>query len=150
MNKDTTHLTQAEYFLRATAHLAGPEAAQKMWGLIRRHEWYQYEWDGENLISNKGDFTMPKPRGEVTRSTTPEKATFSPLSEPSITIAAWCPDENAQLPPEQVHLIHTIPSLEEYPIIMRFKSPHTLGFLIEELARYRREVWPDAEPVNTE
>jgi hypothetical protein len=38
--------------------------------------------------------------------------------------------------------------LEEYQFVMRFKSPDTLGFLIEELAKYRRTVWPDAEPLD--
>jgi len=93
---------------------------------------------------------MPKSRGKITRNSNPKKAVISPLGEPEITIAAWCPDEEAQLPPEQVHLVNVIPGLEEYPIIMRFKSPDTLGFLIEELTKYRREVWPDCEPVEGE
>jgi hypothetical protein len=93
---------------------------------------------------------MVKPRGEVKRSTTPKKAITSPLGEPEIHIAAWCPDDEARLPPEQVHLVHIIPGLEEYPLIQRFKSPDTLGFLIEELTKYRREVWPDCEPVSGE
>lgn len=94
---------------------------------------------------------MPiKPRGRVTRTTTPTAALLGPLGEPEIQIAAWCPDAEAKLPPKQVHLINTIPGLEEYPIIMRFKSPDTLGFLIEELIKYRRTVWPDCEPVGEE
>lgn len=93
---------------------------------------------------------MAKARGETIRTTTPTGAAYSPLGEPAITIAAWCPDEAAQEPPEQVHLIHIIPGIEDYPIIMRFKSPDTLGVLIEELARYRREVWPKAEALEIE
>ena len=31
---------------------------------------------------------------------------------------------------------------------MRFKSPETIGFLIEELIAYRRHVWPDASDLN--
>jgi hypothetical protein len=91
---------------------------------------------------------MVKARGKVTRSTTPSRVVIGALGEPEIQIAAWCPDSEAKAPPEQVHLVNIIPGLEEYPIIMRFKSPDTLGFLIEELTKYRREVWPDAEPVN--
>lgn len=91
---------------------------------------------------------MSKARGSVTRSRTPAGAIESPLGEPEITIAAWCPDDKAKMPAEQVHLVNTIPGMEEYPLIMRFKSPDTLGFLIEELTRYRREVWPDCEPIN--
>ena len=88
---------------------------------------------------------MAKARGKVTRHTTPKKPLYTPLGEPLITIAAWCPDDKAEAPPEQVHLTFIIPGLEGYPLIMRFKSPDTLGFLIEELDRYRREVWPDAD-----
>lgn len=93
---------------------------------------------------------MVKARGTIKRITTPMKADYSPLGVPQIEIAAWCPDDEAKLPPEQVHLINRIPGLEDLPIIMRFKSPDTLGFLIEELTRYRREVWPDSEPVEGE
>lgn len=64
-----------------------------------------------------------------------------------IQIVSWCPDDKAQLPPEQVHLIQKIKGIDDIPLVMRFKSPDTLGFLIEELARYRREVWPEAELV---
>lgn len=91
---------------------------------------------------------MVKPRGEVKRSHTPKEAFSTPIGEPSITIAAWCPDSEAKLPPEQVHLIFVISGLEEIPLILRYKSPDTLGFIIEELARYRRAVWPDSEPLN--
>lgn len=90
---------------------------------------------------------MIKPRAKITRSVTPERAIISPLGEPEIKISAWCPDSEAKEPPEQVHIIYTVPGLEEYPLIQRFKSPDTLGFLIEELAAYRCEVWPDSQPV---
>ena len=90
---------------------------------------------------------MAKARGRVTRTTTPEKAVIGHLGEPALHIAAWCPDDAAKLPPEQVHLIFVIPGLDDMPLVCRFKSPDTLGFLIEELANYRREVWPDAESV---
>lgn len=93
---------------------------------------------------------MVKPRGKIKRSTTPKKADYLPIGEPQIEIAAWCPDDEAKLPPEQVHLIWRIPALEDMPMILRFKSPDTLGFLIEELTRYRRTVWPDCEPVDVE
>ena len=91
---------------------------------------------------------MTKARGKVTRSTTPQGAYLGPLAEPEVQISAWCPDEHAKLPPEQVHFTFIIPGLEEYPLIMRFKSPDTLGFLIEELARYRKEVWPEANELS--
>lgn len=64
-----------------------------------------------------------------------------------IKIAAWCPDEKAQTPPTQVHLIFNVKELP-YPLVLRFENPDTLGFLLAELARYRAEVWPDAEPLD--
>jgi hypothetical protein len=91
---------------------------------------------------------MINPRGTVTRSTTPKKG-FAKIGEPQIEIAAWCPDENAALPPEQVHFIIYWPvkMADLPPLVLRFKGPDTIGFFIEELARYRKTVWPAAEPV---
>lgn len=90
---------------------------------------------------------MTEPRGKV------EKKGFHPglehfLEISQITVAAWCPDECAQQPPEQVHLIIEIEDLEDYPMAVRFKSPDTLAFLIEEMVTYRRTVWPDAPPLD--
>lgn len=91
---------------------------------------------------------MTKPRGKIIRSYEPKPA-FHPILEPEITIAAWCSDPDAQGPPEQVHfIIHLGDNLP--PLVLRFKSPDSLGFFIEELARYRRHVWPDAEPVDVQ
>lgn len=67
-----------------------------------------------------------------------------------LEIAAWCPDEKAQAKPEQVHVTIKIKGIDDMPLTMRFKSPDTLGFLIEELERYRRYVWPEAEQVKLE
>jgi hypothetical protein len=88
---------------------------------------------------------MVKPKGKVTYGGfAPGLIEFLEIDE--LQIVSWCRDEKAQLPPEQVHLIQKIKDLD-IPLVMRFKSPDTLGFLIEELARYRREVWPEAECV---
>jgi hypothetical protein len=100
------------------------------------------------LSKTTKEHVMVKPRGKVTRSSTPKKATYLTIADPEIRIAAWCPDDEAKLPPEQVHLIFTVPNSTMLPLVLRYKSPDTLGFIIEELARYRREVWPDSEPVN--
>jgi REP element-mobilizing transposase RayT len=60
----------------------------------------------------------------------------------------YSPDDKAQMPPEQVHFIIHLPAqMQAPPLVLRFKSPDTLGFFIEELAKYRREVWKDCEPV---
>lgn len=88
---------------------------------------------------------MVKPKGEVMRHGY-MPGLLQVLEVESTEIATWCPDELAQQPAEQVHLILRVKGLG-YPFVVRFLGPDTLGFLIEELARYRREVWPDAEPL---
>ncbi len=60
----------------------------------------------------------------------------------SIEVAAWHPDEFAQVPPTQVHLILHIPGIE-WPLTLRFKGPDTLDALIAQLMRYRMLVWPN-------
>lgn len=92
---------------------------------------------------------MVKPRGKIIRTNTPKPAETGVLGMPEVEISAWCRDPDALYPPEQVHLMIRIPGLE-MPLIMRFKSPDTLGFLIEELTRYRRTVWPKSEKVQGE
>jgi hypothetical protein len=90
---------------------------------------------------------MVKPRGTVKHGGfKPGLMYFGEVEE--LNIAAWCPDEKAQEPPEQVHLIITIEGLKDIPLVVRFKSPDTLGFLIEQLVRYRREVWSEAESLD--
>jgi hypothetical protein len=92
---------------------------------------------------------MIKPKANVERYSTPLPAP-STITEPEeIKIAAWSADSKAQVPPEQVHLLMSIPGWRR-PIGLRFKSPDTLGFIIEELIRYRRLVWPESEKVTGE
>ncbi len=91
---------------------------------------------------------MIKPRAQVTRRSTPQPG-YLQLSEPQVQIAAWCPDDEANLPPEQVHFVFNVQELS-VPLVLRFKSPDTLGFFIEELIKYRRTVWPDCEPAEGE
>lgn len=90
---------------------------------------------------------MVKPRGKVTRSNVP-KAGYTRIGEPELEIAVWTPRPNGEPPFEQIHFIMKLPGLEDTPLIMRFKSPDTLGFFIEELIRYRKFVWPGAEPID--
>jgi hypothetical protein len=94
---------------------------------------------------------MIKPKGEVIRSNEP-KLGYARIGEPQFEIVAWCPDEEAKLPPEQVHFIMHWPArLSDLPpVAIRFKGPDTLGFFIEELIRYRREVWPNSELITGE
>lgn len=92
---------------------------------------------------------MAKARGKITRTNTP-KPGYAKIGEPQFEVAAWCPDDKAEAPPEQVHfIIHWPVGFEEMPpMAIRFKSPDSLGFFIEELARYRELVWPGAAPVD--
>lgn len=64
----------------------------------------------------------------------------------SINISQWSPDPSPGGPVTQVHLGIRISEID-YPLIARFKGPETLGVLIEQLTRHRREVWPDAPPI---
>ena len=63
-----------------------------------------------------------------------------------------CADYMPALPDAQaeVHMLIYLKSDPNMPIIMRFKSPDTLGDWISELTRYRKKVFPDAEPIDTE
>lgn len=90
---------------------------------------------------------MVKPRGKIERHGYRQSVRGYPIAPEGLQIAAWCPDDQAKLPPEQVHLV--IP-FGDVRFIVRFRSPDTLGFLIEELSRYRANVWPDSEPVEFE
>jgi hypothetical protein len=91
---------------------------------------------------------MVKARGRVTCSNIP-KAAYAQLGEPEVEIAVWTPRPDGEPPYEQIHFIMKLPGFP-WPLIMRFKSPDTLGFFIEEPIRYRRIVWPDAEPIKSE
>ena len=94
---------------------------------------------------------MIKPRGMIKLRNVPHEA-YLKIGEPQFEIAAWCPDEFALLPPEQVHFVIHWPAqmVDLPPLLLRFKSPDTLGFFIEELTRYRRIVWPNSEKVTGE
>lgn len=91
---------------------------------------------------------MVKPRGKVQRHRGLKQVPYAYLEVESLEVAGWCPDADAQQPMEQVHLLLHVKALSEYPVIVRFKSPDTLDFLIEELAAFRCEVWLGAEPID--
>lgn len=67
----------------------------------------------------------------------------------SFSVNAWCPDLEAKQPPEQVHFVLNVKG-DLRATVLRFKSPDTLGDLIEQLIEYRNEVWPDADPIDVE
>lgn len=91
-----------------------------------------------------------KPKGTVERHVgyTPGLTYFLEIAETGIY--AWSPGKaEEKLPATQVHLIQTVKGMPA-KLVTRFKGPDTLGFLIEELIKYRREVWPDSEKVTGE
>ena len=90
-----------------------------------------------------------KPQGEMTRGS---KVTHAPLNIREIeswSIHEWHPDLEAKQPAEQIHLMFHVEGYSA-PLVIRFKSPDTIGFMIEELADYRNRVFPDAEPLFAE
>lgn len=89
-----------------------------------------------------------KPKGSVYRhGFKPGIAQFANIDR--IEVAAWCPDQKAELPPTQVHLVQYLKDFD-VPLVLRFLGPDTMGFLIEELIQYRRIVWPDSQKVKGE
>lgn len=94
---------------------------------------------------------MPiKPQGRYRRSkrAKPGLVKFVEMGLSEINLAVWTPRPKGEPPYEQVHFIIKLKGMEDTPMLLRFKSPDTLGFIIEELIRYRSEVWPDAKPVS--
>jgi hypothetical protein len=58
-----------------------------------------------------------------------------------ITVAEWCPTPDGSGPPQQVHMVLTVKGFE-HQLVMRFKSPRTIGRLILNLRKHRDNVWP--------
>lgn len=88
----------------------------------------------------------PAPGIEVTRHDTVTAVNIYDVPLEMLSVVEWHPDKEAKLPAEQVHFLIIID--EEMKLGLRFKSPDTLGFFIEELIARRKSVWPDAEPVD--
>lgn len=89
---------------------------------------------------------MAKARGSTERRQGPRPG-YVKIGEPTVEIGAWSPRDDGKNP-TQVHFVMKLNGFP-HPLVMRCKGPDTLGFLIEELARYRKMVWPDAEPLDT-
>lgn len=99
-----------------------------------------------NKRKRKQKSTRIEPRADVERHATVTRVSVQDIPLEKISIQEWHPDLEAKLPAEQVHFIITIG--DELKLALRFKSPDTLGFLIEELIAYRKKTWSDAEPIN--
>ena len=87
-----------------------------------------------------------KPRANITRQQEVQPVHILDIPIEMVSIREWHPDVAGEMPAEQVHLLITLEDKTE--LGLRFKSPDTLGFLIEELIAYRSSVWVDAEPIN--
>lgn len=87
-----------------------------------------------------------KPRANITRQQEVQPVHILDIPIEMVSIREWHPDVAGEMPAEQVHLLITLEDKTE--LGLRFCSPDTLGFLIEELIAYRSSVWVDAEPIN--
>ena len=57
-------------------------------------------------------------------------------------VAEYVPhDEEAPL---ELHILLAVNEFK-YPLIARFQSPDTLGYLIEELIAFRQRIWPESQ-----
>ena len=95
---------------------------------------------------NKKKRIAPAPGMEVTRTADVSPVNIYDIPLERLHIIEWHPDTAAKLPAEQVHFLIVLD--EKTKIGLRFQSPDTLGFIIEELIARRKRVWPDAEPVD--
>ena len=57
------------------------------------------------------------------------------------SVAEWCPTPDGSGPPEQVHLAFRVKGIEAR-LVIRFKSPRSIGRLIASLVKHRNNVWP--------
>jgi len=97
-------------------------------------------------MRNKRKKKRIKPRAEVNRFSDISGVNILDIPLEYLSIREWHPDHNAEQPAEEVHVI--LPLEDGLELGIRFKSPDTLGFIIEELIAYRKSVWQDADPVN--
>lgn len=58
-----------------------------------------------------------------------------------LSVHEWCPTPDGTGPPEQVHMTIKVKGLDAR-LILRFKSPDTLGRFIGALRKHRDNVWP--------
>lgn len=58
-----------------------------------------------------------------------------------IRVVEWCPTPDGSGPPEQVHMTIKVLGVEAL-LVLRFKSPRTIGRLINNLRKHRDNVWP--------
>lgn len=65
------------------------------------------------------------------------------LAISKIQVCSWCPDDVAQAPPEQVHILLGVQGLEEYSFAVRFKNRKALQGFIDALLVHRDDVWPE-------
>lgn len=58
-----------------------------------------------------------------------------------VHVAEWCPTPDGSGPPEQVWMTIKVKGVDAQ-LVLRFKSPRTIGRLINNLRKHRDNVWP--------
>ena len=74
----------------------------------------------------------PGPGLEITRRQAVERPNAYDIPLDMLSIVEWHPDLNAELPPEQVHLVLRLGGESEddkLDLLLRFQSPDTMGFI---------------------
>lgn len=70
-------------------------------------------------------------------------------TKPGFGIFSTNADENLAAPSDRVYLLMRIPGRKDMPRLT-LRTPEMAKQLIEDLIAHRRNVWPDAEPVDPE
>lgn len=88
------------------------------------------------------------PNAKITRNSEVKSATVASYIIDSLNILEYHPDDEAKEPATQVHVQMQLKHVPDPVFMLRFKKPEILGFFIEELIAYRKNVWSEAEPIN--
>ena len=96
------------------------------------------------MSEERGKYETGENRPGETRSLPVEQVDFIGLEIEGLELCQWHPTPDpADSAPEQVHLIVNIGD-KDLPIqsfVFRFKGPHTLDQLVDQMVAHRVEVW---------
>ena len=68
-------------------------------------------------------------------------------TKPGFGVFSTNSDENLAAPPDRVYLLMRFPGMRVLPRLT-LRTPERAKQLIEDLIAHRRNVWPDAEPID--
>ena len=68
-------------------------------------------------------------------------------TKPGFGVFSTNADENIAAPPDRVYLLMRFPGMKVLPRLT-LRTPEMSKRLIEDLIAHRRNVWPDAEPID--